>query len=313
MRVYVRRPGKASSDQPTRGTDGLPGMPPTVPPFPQQVLDRHNARRLDPANAVLLAGQRTPLPTAYRSGVLLMPEATRRDGALQNINKLLTESGIYLDDSEISKDFRAESPRVWPVPLRQLRGAAPEPGGCLDGAADAAGRRSPGRPARRARPDRPDRPGPSDGRLGGGRRGQPALRCQLCRRGQWRGPLVDGSAKSGPLRRAGAGGPVAAGAGRPEGLRSAPGHRGHVGYRHRRAPLVHRWLPGRRRPDPERGNRELGCHRDARTAGDRQLGRRAGRSPNRWSGRWRHTSGTAPSSPACCASSPRQPRCGPHG
>jgi hypothetical protein len=96
-----------------------------VPPFPQEVLDRHNARLLQPATAVLLAGQRPPLPTAYRAGVLLMPDAARRDGALQNINKLLTESGVYLDDSGLSKEFSDEAPRLRPVPVRQLRGAAP--------------------------------------------------------------------------------------------------------------------------------------------------------------------------------------------
>jgi hypothetical protein len=96
-----------------------------VPPFPQEVLDRHNARLLQPATAVLLAGQRPPLPTAYRAGVLLMPDAARRDGALQNINKLLAESGVYLDDSGVSKEFRDDAPRLRPVPVRQLRGAAP--------------------------------------------------------------------------------------------------------------------------------------------------------------------------------------------
>src|SRR5712671_6908253 len=122
MRVYVRgtgsagpgsqaagsgKPGSATSgpDQPRPGTDRVPGFPPTVPPFPQEVLDRHNARLLQPATAVLLAGQPTPLPTAYRAGVLLLPDSARRAGSLHNLNKLLADSGVYLDDSAGPKEF----------------------------------------------------------------------------------------------------------------------------------------------------------------------------------------------------------------
>ncbi len=118
----------------------MPPFPPTVPPFPQEVLDRHNARILQPATAVLLAGQRAPLPTAYRAGVLLLPESARRAGTLHNLNKLLSEAGVYLDDAGDSrpgepdaaapqpadtKEFGGTAPHLRPVAIRLLRGAAP--------------------------------------------------------------------------------------------------------------------------------------------------------------------------------------------
>jgi hypothetical protein len=97
-----------------------------VPPFPKVILDRHQARMLEPADALLLAGQRAPLPTAYRSGVMLMPQTvSRRSGALQNLNKVLGEFGLYLDDTLPGQQLRTESNRVWPCAVRQLRGAPP--------------------------------------------------------------------------------------------------------------------------------------------------------------------------------------------
>src|SRR5690242_20564013 len=64
MKVYVRKqtrqPGTApagtvsASSEPGRGEAAAVSYPPTVPPFPQEILDRHNARLLQPATAVLL-------------------------------------------------------------------------------------------------------------------------------------------------------------------------------------------------------------------------------------------------------------------
>jgi subtilisin family serine protease len=100
-------------------------LPPTVPPFAQEALDRHHSRLLQPATAVLLAGQHAPLPTAYRAGVLMLPDSARRAGSLHNLNKLLADAGVYLDDSACPKEFDENSQQTRPVAIRLLRGAAP--------------------------------------------------------------------------------------------------------------------------------------------------------------------------------------------
>jgi hypothetical protein len=134
MKVYVRketrRPGTAPAGtssagrEPARGDAGPVSYPPTVPPFPQEILDRHNARLLQPATAVLLAGQRPPLPTAYRADSLLLPDSVRRGGTINNLNKVLAEVGVYLDgDAGPKVDESVDETRS--VPVRLLRGAAP--------------------------------------------------------------------------------------------------------------------------------------------------------------------------------------------
>src|SRR5690348_7216506 len=85
MRVYVRKQGAADAGAPNRGVGGQLGLPPTVPPFSQEVLDRHNARMLQPGSAPLLPGQSALLPTAYRAGVLLMHDRVRHGDALPNL------------------------------------------------------------------------------------------------------------------------------------------------------------------------------------------------------------------------------------
>lgn len=127
MRVYVRKEGGAETGTLNRGVGGQLGYPPTVPPFPQDVLDRHQARILQPGSAPLLAGQQPLLPTAYRAGVLLMHDSVRHRETLPHLNRLLSEcgAGCSLDDSGLPGQGDGAAPRLRPVAVRQLSGSGP--------------------------------------------------------------------------------------------------------------------------------------------------------------------------------------------
>ncbi|HEY3464350.1 MAG TPA: S8 family serine peptidase [Amycolatopsis sp.] len=67
-----------------------------LPAPPRQLLDRHGARVLDPATAVVVAGQPVPRTTVYRPGVFLIPGRFARDQAtLNSINDVLQRIGVY--------------------------------------------------------------------------------------------------------------------------------------------------------------------------------------------------------------------------
>ncbi|MEU4247730.1 S8 family serine peptidase [Amycolatopsis sp. NPDC026612] len=67
-----------------------------LPAPPRQLLDRHGARVLDPATAVVAAGQPAPRTTVYRPGVFLIPQRYLRDQqALAAINGVLARIGLY--------------------------------------------------------------------------------------------------------------------------------------------------------------------------------------------------------------------------
>lgn len=67
-----------------------------LPVPPRQLLDRHGARVLDPATAVVVAGQPVPRTTVYRPGAFLLPERYLRDQeTLAAINRVLARIGIY--------------------------------------------------------------------------------------------------------------------------------------------------------------------------------------------------------------------------
>jgi hypothetical protein len=118
MRICVRRPITPTKDigrEPTHLTAG--------PQLPPKVLSRYGARMLDPANAVLLAGQRPPAPTAYRSAALLLPEAALRQPDRAGLNDVLSEIGLELvgdDDNRPHGHRRHRS-----VALRLLPGRPP--------------------------------------------------------------------------------------------------------------------------------------------------------------------------------------------
>lgn len=66
-----------------------------LPAPPRQLLDRHGARVLDPATAVVAAGQPAPRTTVYRPGVFLLPQRYLRDqGTLASINRVLARIGV---------------------------------------------------------------------------------------------------------------------------------------------------------------------------------------------------------------------------
>ncbi len=67
-----------------------------LPVPPRQLLDRHGARVLDPATAVVAAGQPAPRTTVYRPGVFLIPQRYLRDQrTLAAINGVLARIGLY--------------------------------------------------------------------------------------------------------------------------------------------------------------------------------------------------------------------------
>lgn len=79
-----------------------------LPAPPRQLLDRHGARVLDPATAVVAAGQPAPRTTVYRPGVFLLPQRYLRDqGTLAAINRVLARIGVEAvpADRGDSKEF----------------------------------------------------------------------------------------------------------------------------------------------------------------------------------------------------------------
>jgi len=66
-----------------------------LPAPPRQLLARHGARVLDPATAVVAAGQPAPRTTVYRPGVFLIPQRYLRDQqTLSAINSVLARIGL---------------------------------------------------------------------------------------------------------------------------------------------------------------------------------------------------------------------------
>ncbi|WP_410615598.1 S8 family serine peptidase [Amycolatopsis sp. lyj-109] len=67
-----------------------------LPAPPRQLLDRHGARVLDPATAVVAAGQPAPRTTVYRPGAFLVPQRYLRDQqTLAAINRVLARIGLF--------------------------------------------------------------------------------------------------------------------------------------------------------------------------------------------------------------------------
>ncbi|WP_410666475.1 S8 family serine peptidase [Amycolatopsis sp. cmx-4-68] len=94
-----------------------------LPTPPRQVLDRHGARVLDPATAVLAAGQPVPRTTVYRPGVFLLPDRYLRDSeTLAAINGVLARIGIYAEPADRGGDTKelARVRQLEDVPVRAL-------------------------------------------------------------------------------------------------------------------------------------------------------------------------------------------------
>lgn len=127
MKVYLRKERQQAVTGRDPAAVGPPSaFPPTLPPFSQEILDRHQARVLLPSSAVLLAGQAPPMPTAYRSAVLLVPDDLRQGGGLHELNKILAESGVYLDgssvpDPAVPRSADSERREFGPLPSRPVR------------------------------------------------------------------------------------------------------------------------------------------------------------------------------------------------
>ncbi|MET8852658.1 S8 family serine peptidase [Amycolatopsis sp. NPDC004625] len=94
-----------------------------LPAPPRQLLDRHGARVLDPATAVVAAGQPAPRTTVYRPGVFLVPQKYLRDPeTLASINRVLARIGLYAapaDRGGDSKEF-ARARQLGDLPVRAL-------------------------------------------------------------------------------------------------------------------------------------------------------------------------------------------------
>ncbi|WP_103351153.1 S8 family serine peptidase [Amycolatopsis sp. CA-128772] len=94
-----------------------------LPAPPRQLLDRHGARVLDPATAVVAAGLPAPRTTVYRPGVFLLPQRYLRDPeTLSAINRVLARIGLYAapaDRGGDSKEF-ARARQLDDLPVRAL-------------------------------------------------------------------------------------------------------------------------------------------------------------------------------------------------
>jgi hypothetical protein len=79
--------------------------------LPDAVLQRHGARVLDPAKAVLLSGDEPPLPTAYRARTLLVPGHVLRDVDLRRaVTNALADIGLDLVTPD--RDMFEELPQL---------------------------------------------------------------------------------------------------------------------------------------------------------------------------------------------------------
>jgi hypothetical protein len=87
-----------------------------VPPVPQQLLERHNARVLNPADALVTGA--APRSTVYRAGALLIPNDVLRDPAnVTAINEVLKPVNLEIVPPRGGENERL--PRLpRPVPLR---------------------------------------------------------------------------------------------------------------------------------------------------------------------------------------------------
>ncbi|MEV4057351.1 S8 family serine peptidase [Amycolatopsis sp. NPDC049688] len=93
-----------------------------LPAPPRQLLDRHGARVLDPATAVVAAGQPVPRTTVYRPGVFLLPQRYLRDQeTLPAINRVLARIGLYAAPAEQGDSkASARSRELGDLPVRAL-------------------------------------------------------------------------------------------------------------------------------------------------------------------------------------------------
>ncbi|WP_033261612.1 S8 family serine peptidase [Amycolatopsis vancoresmycina] len=94
-----------------------------LPAPPRQLLDRHGARVLDPATAVVAAGQPAPRTTVYRPGVFLVPQRYLRDPeTLAAINRVLARIGVYATPAGQGGDSKdlARARQLDDLPVRAL-------------------------------------------------------------------------------------------------------------------------------------------------------------------------------------------------
>ncbi|MEV6831457.1 S8/S53 family peptidase [Amycolatopsis sp. NPDC051102] len=90
-----------------------------LPTPPKQLLDRHGARVLDPATAVVAAGQPAPRTTVYRPGVFLLPQRYLRDPeTLSAINRVLARIGLYAAPAGGDSKELARSRQLDDLPVR---------------------------------------------------------------------------------------------------------------------------------------------------------------------------------------------------
>lgn len=87
---------------------------------PEEVLERHGARVLRPADAVAGAAGPAVQPTAYVASVLLMPDALL-DSRLTDLNDRLQQTGMVIDIERVARD------RNLPVASVVLRASGPDP------------------------------------------------------------------------------------------------------------------------------------------------------------------------------------------
>ncbi|KDN20385.1 S8 family serine peptidase [Amycolatopsis rifamycinica] len=92
-----------------------------LPAPPRQLLDRHGARVLDPATAVVAAGQPAPRTTVYRPGVFLVPQRyVREQQTLLTINDVLARIGLQATPAGGDTKETARARQLDDLPVRVL-------------------------------------------------------------------------------------------------------------------------------------------------------------------------------------------------
>ena len=98
MPIHFQGDGAASGQLPRRGPRAGAALVDPVG-LPRTVLERHGARILRPVDAAVFAGAGTPLSTAYRAAVLLVPDSLlqpRNRELLEEVQRVLAAGGLRL-------------------------------------------------------------------------------------------------------------------------------------------------------------------------------------------------------------------------
>jgi hypothetical protein len=129
-----RRVGDSDDERPPDPRAALPdeagpARHTPIPALPRELLDRHGARVLRPAEAPRAPEGQRPYPTVYRPGYLLVPGDLLETPALERLNAALVEVGLRLVAPPSLTDVLGDDGRVaFFATLQRSVALAPLPG-----------------------------------------------------------------------------------------------------------------------------------------------------------------------------------------